>query len=44
MGGSNPRIDNAIAKIDAMNQYLRQGMNESETLENSVKRLKALLN
>ncbi|HEB71933.1 MAG TPA: FliI/YscN family ATPase [Nitrospirae bacterium] len=44
VGGSNPRIDNAIAKIDAMNQYLRQGMNESETLENSVKRLKTLLN
>ncbi|VAX17775.1 Flagellum-specific ATP synthase FliI [hydrothermal vent metagenome] len=44
VGGSNPRIDNAIAKIDAMNQYLRQGMKESEPLENSIKRLKALLN
>jgi len=44
VAGSNPRIDNAISKIDAMNQYLRQGMDESETMENSIIRLTEILN
>lgn len=43
VAGSNPRIDNAIAKIDAMNQYLRQRINDSETLENSIQELKNIL-
>jgi flagellum-specific ATP synthase len=44
VAGSNPRIDKAIAKIDDMNQYLRQRMGESETLENSIKGLNEILN
>ena len=43
VAGSNQRIDNAIAKIDDMNEYLRQSMNDSETMENSVEKLAAIL-
>jgi len=35
VSGSNPKIDYAISRIDAVNQFLCQGMNERDTLEGS---------
>jgi flagellum-specific ATP synthase len=35
VGGSNPKIDYAISRIDAVNQFLCQGMDERDTLEGS---------
>lgn len=40
--GSNPSIDYAIEKIDAVNQFLRQDVYEKVAFEESVDRLKAL--
>lgn len=37
--GSNPAIDRAIAKIDAVNGFLRQGTTESSDFESSVRAL-----
>ncbi|MCA1797116.1 MAG: FliI/YscN family ATPase [Desulfuromonadaceae bacterium] len=41
--GSNPKIDYAISRIDAVNDFLRQGMNEQDHLEDSVERMKELV-
>jgi flagellum-specific ATP synthase len=41
--GSNPKIDYAISRIDAVNEFLRQGMNEKDSLEDSVARMKQLV-
>jgi flagellum-specific ATP synthase len=41
--GSNPRIDHALAKIDAVNAYLRQGMTEAVDFEGAVEQLESLL-
>lgn len=40
--GSNARIDQAIAKIDAVNQFLRQGINEAFDMKQTLEQLKAL--
>ncbi len=40
--GSNPSIDQAIAKIDAVNEFLRQDVNDKFTFEESLELLKAL--
>ncbi len=40
--GSNPSIDYAIEKIDAVNQFLCQDVNEKIAFEESLERLKAL--
>lgn len=40
--GSNASIDYAIDKIDAVNQFLRQDVDEKVAFEESVERLKAL--
>ncbi|WP_022852300.1 FliI/YscN family ATPase [Thermodesulfatator atlanticus] len=37
--GSNPQIDKALAKIDRINAFLRQDVNEKATFEESVKKL-----
>ncbi|MBU0479832.1 MAG: FliI/YscN family ATPase [Proteobacteria bacterium] len=42
--GSNPKIDRAIGKIDSLNRYLRQRVEEKVTFADSVQPLKALLN
>jgi flagellum-specific ATP synthase len=42
--GSNPKIDLAIAKIDQMNQFLRQDMREKVTMEESLNALNAIVN
>lgn len=43
VSGSNQRIDDAITKIDAMNEYLRQGINESVSMDKSVSELERVL-
>jgi flagellum-specific ATP synthase len=42
VAGSNPKIDYAIKMIDRINAYLRQGIGETVTLNDSVAQLKAL--
>ena len=37
--GSNPRIDRAIDKIDEVNAFLRQGVNESNPLSETLDRM-----
>lgn len=41
--GSNPKIDYAISKIDAITEFLRQGFNETTTLKNSIETLGSVL-
>ncbi len=41
--GSNPRIDRAIEKIDAINAFLRQQVEESSTFEQTLEKLKEIL-
>ncbi len=41
--GSNPRIDRAIEKIDLINAFLRQQVEESSTFEQTLEKLKAIL-
>ena len=41
--GSNPKIDFAIDKIDAVNGFLRQGINERSTFEEAVAMLKEIV-
>ena len=40
--GSNPKIDNAISKIDAIVEYLKQGVPEQYTFDTAVTLLKSL--
>ena len=42
-GGSNARIDEAVAKMDAVQTFLRQGLNERSTLEEGAAALAALV-
>ena len=42
--GSNPRIDFAISKIDAVNEFLRQNFDESTSLKQTKEELGLLLN
>jgi flagellum-specific ATP synthase len=41
--GSNPKIDYALSKIDAITEFLRQGFNETTTLKNSIETLGSVL-
>lgn len=41
--GSNPKIDYALTRIDAINRYLRQGMTESVSLEEAIGALEPLV-
>ena len=40
--GSNPSIDHALAKIDAVNEFLQQDVYEKISFEESIQRLEAL--
>jgi flagellum-specific ATP synthase len=40
--GSNPNIDRAIDKIDSINAYLMQEMDEKYSFEESVEKLEEL--
>jgi flagellum-specific ATP synthase len=42
--GSNPRIDYAIGKIDAINSFLKQNFDESTSLEQTKEELTRILN
>jgi flagellum-specific ATP synthase len=39
--GANPAIDRAVARIDAVNGFLRQGVGESSTREETLAGMKA---
>ncbi|HSL41288.1 MAG TPA: FliI/YscN family ATPase [Desulforhopalus sp.] len=41
--GTNPKMDFAISKIDAINAFLRQGYNETTTLQKTIEQLGAVL-
>jgi len=41
--GSNPKIDYALSKIDAITEFLRQNYNETSSLKNSLELLGAVL-
>ncbi len=41
--GSNPKIDDAIRMIEPINNYLRQGVHEAATFEESVAALKNMM-
>ncbi len=41
--GSNPKIDYAMSKIDAITEFLQQNFNETTTLENSIEQLGVVL-
>jgi flagellum-specific ATP synthase len=41
--GNNPRIDAAVKHIDAVDRFLRQGIDEGVTLEESVDRMKKIV-
>lgn len=41
--GSNPKIDRAMEKIDAFNQFLRQGITESRSFQQSLEQLREVL-
>lgn len=40
--GSDPKVDYAIEKIEEVNEFLKQGINETVTLEQSVAQLKEI--
>jgi flagellum-specific ATP synthase len=44
VSGSNPKIDRAIEKIEAINAYLRQDIEETGDLETSLSQLDAVIN
>ena len=44
VSGSNPKIDKAISAIDAINDYLRQDMQENINFEASLQQLDAIMN
>ena len=41
--GTNPKVDYAISKIDAVNAFLKQGIHESFTYEESMSKLEEIL-
>ncbi len=41
--GSNPKIDDALNKIEAMNAYLKQKIHESVSLDDSIQGLRMIL-
>jgi len=44
VAGNNPRIDRAIEHVDRINSFLKQGINEKVTLEESVGMMKEIIN
>lgn len=41
--GTNPKLDVAIAKIEKINKFLCQGINENDSYEEILKKMKAIL-
>jgi len=43
VAGSNPKVDLAIKNMDAMNQFLRQDMQDSSSLRETIKALRTIM-
>jgi len=43
VAGSNPEIDEAVQRMPAINEFLRQGLAEASSFETIVERMEALL-
>ena len=43
MAGTNPKLDYALKKIDAINQFLMQGVDEFFSYEESLEQLERIL-
>ncbi|MHB2147767.1 flagellar protein export ATPase FliI [Calditrichota bacterium LG25] len=41
--GTNPRLDEAIEKIEAINDFLKQNIDERSTFEQTIERMKAII-
>ena len=41
--GTNPKLDHALKKMDSINQFLTQGINESFSYEDCVRQLQRIL-
>ncbi len=41
--GTNPRLDAALTKIDLVNQFLMQGVNEAFSYEQAIAELRRIL-
>ncbi len=41
--GTNPKLDAAIQKIEAINQFLKQNVNEKSTFEETIEKMNALV-
>ena len=41
--GTNPKLDHALSKLDAINQFLTQGVNEAFRYEESLAKLREIL-
>ena len=41
--GSNPKLDHALSKIDGINQFLTQGIDEAFTYEESLEQMRRIL-
>ena len=37
--GTNPELDNAIKKMDAVNQFLQQAVDEKSTLDGAIEQM-----
>jgi len=37
--GSDPETDEAISKVSAINNFLKQGLSEKDTYEDTIKKL-----
>ena len=41
--GTNPKLDHALSKIDGINQFLMQGVDEAFSYEDSLEQLRRIL-
>ena len=41
--GTNPKLDYALSKIDSINQFLQQGIDESFSYEESLAELRRII-
>ena len=41
--GTNPKLDHALTKMDAINQFLMQGVDEAFSYEESLDQLRRIL-
>ena len=41
--GTNPKLDHALGKMDAINQFLMQGVDEAFSYEQSLEQLRRIM-